>query len=302
WELMGCPLSEPFPVYTDGFPPGIIERFEKKAGRCVLGNRPASGTEIIERLGPEHIRTGKPIVYTSADSVFQIAAHEDVIPAAELYSLCEVAREILVYPHNVARVIARPFTGKPGSFVRTLERRDFSLPPPGRTLLDLLSERGHRVVTVGKIHDLFVRRGIDEVIKARGNEEAMRLAAEVVVRGTMFSFLFINLIDFDMLWGHRRDCRSYARGLERFDTWLGVFLGTLKPGTLVSVTADHGCDPTAHGSDHTREYVPIIAKLAGVDRGISLGTRDTFSDLAATLAGFFGFGLEFGESFLDSIG
>jgi phosphopentomutase len=302
WELMGCPLAEPFPTYPDGFPPEIIGAFEKAVGRAVLGNRPVSGTAVIEELGEEHMRTGRPIVYTSADSVFQIAAHEDVIPVRELYRLCRTAREILEPPHHVARVIARPFIGSPGRFARTKGRRDFSLPPPRPTLLDRLAERGIDVVTVGKIHDLFARRGIARAVGAAGNDAAMRSAERVVKSGAPFSFLFVNLIEFDMEWGHRRDAAGYARGLERFDAWLGRFVGMLAPGTLFAVTSDHGCDPTMRGSDHTREYVPILAGVAPALGGIDLGTRESFSDLAATLAEFFGLERGEGESFLDAIG
>jgi phosphopentomutase len=301
WELMGCPLAVPFPTHPNGFPPEIIEPFEEAIGRAVLGNRPASGTAIIEELGEEHIRTGRPIVYTSADSVFQIAAHEEVIPVRELYRLCWTARKLLVPPHHVARVIARPFAGSPGSFARTKKRRDFSLPPPGRTLLDLLAESGREVVTVGKIHDLFARRGIAKSVKAAGNDAAMRAAERVVRNGTPFSFLFVNLVEFDMEWGHRRDAAGYARGLERFDAWLGRFLAQLAPGTLFAVTSDHGCDPTMPGSDHTREYVPVLAGIAGSRGGNPLGTRGTFGDLAATLAEFFGLDCGAGESFLGSL-
>lgn len=302
WELMGCPLSEPFPTYPDGFPDEIIGEFERKTGLKILGNRPASGTEIIEELGPEHIRTGRPIVYTSADSVFQIAAHDDVIPLERLYRLCRTAREMLVRPHHVARVIARPFTGEPGTFARTMARRDFALPPPADTLLDILSRSGYRVVTVGKIHDLFACRGIDEIVKARGNDEAMKFATDFIRGGNRFSFLFTNLIDFDMLWGHRRNYAAYAHGLEEVDRWLGDFIERLEPGTLLCITADHGCDPTYRGSDHTREYVPILAKFTGADRGGPLGTRTTLSDLAATLADFFHIDITWGKSFLDLVG
>jgi phosphopentomutase len=300
-ELTGCVLSEPFPLYPNGFPREIIEEFERRTGRSVIGNKPASGTEIIEELGERHLRTGDLIVYTSADSVFQIAAHEALIGTDELYGLCQTARDILVRPHDVARVIARPFVGEPGSFARTKGRRDFSLEPPGKTLLDLLSERGFRVVTVGKIHDLFARRGIDEVIEARGNAEAMAGAGRFVSGGGDFSFLFINLIDFDMLWGHRRDAEGFARGLEEFDAWLGSFIGMLEPGTFFSVTADHGCDPTSPGSDHTREYVPIIAKLVGSDGGCDLGTRSSFADLAASVGACFRVRTEAGESFFEML-
>jgi phosphopentomutase len=301
WELMGCVLEEPLPTYPRGFPREIIEPFEKLAGRRVLGNRPASGTEIIEELGREHIRTGRPIVYTSADSVFQIAAHEDVVPVRELYRLCRKARAILVPPHHVARVIARPFTGEPGRFTRTRRRKDFSLPPPGPTLLDRLAADGRDVVTVGKIHDLFAKRGIARVVRAGGNGDAMRSAARVLRERAPFSFLFVNLIDFDMLWGHRRDPAGYARGLERFDGWLGPFIAALAPGTLLSITSDHGCDPTMPGSDHTREHVPILAALAGAKAAGPLGTRASFSDLGATLAEFFGIEPGAGTSFLASL-
>ncbi|MDD4856939.1 MAG: phosphopentomutase [Candidatus Krumholzibacteria bacterium] len=301
WELMGCPLSEPFPTYPGGFPAEIIGLFEKKIGRRILGNRPASGTAIIEELGAEHMRTGCPIVYTSADSVFQIAAHEDVIPVRELYRLCRVARMILSPPHNVARVIARPFIGTPGHFARTRKRHDFSFPPPGPTLLDELSASGREVVTVGKIHDLFAKRGITKIIKAGGNEAAMRSAERALEKAVPFSFLFINLIDFDMVWGHRRDAAGYARGLERFDAWLERFLKLLVPGTLFAITSDHGCDPTMPGSDHTREHVPILAAIAGEDFGRPLGTRATFADLGSTLAEFFGVRSFAGKSFLASL-
>ncbi len=299
WELMGCPLDRPFPLYPNGFPREIIERFERATGMAVLGNRPASGTEIIELLGEEHMRTGAPIVYTSADSVFQIAAHEEVISPDRLYLLCRIARKILARPHAVGRVIARPFTGMPGSFTRTKGRKDFSLPPPGPTLLDRLSGRGHRVVTVGKIHDLFASRGIDEAIGAADNEESMLAASRYVRDGRSFSLLFINLIDFDMLWGHRRDAGGYARALERFDGWLGRFVEILRPGALLFLTSDHGCDPTMRGSDHTREYVPILASRIGSGRGRDLGTRKSFSDLAATIGDHFGLEDVPGESFLD---
>lgn len=301
WELMGCLLEEPFPTYPHGFPPDVIARFEAATGREILGNRIASGTAIVEELGEEHLRTGRPIVYTSADSVFQIAAHEEVIPVRELYRLCRKARAILVPPHHVARVIARPFVGKPGAFTRTRKRRDFSLPPPGRTILDALSETGRAVVTVGKIHDLFAKRGITKIVKAGGNVAAMRSAERMLREKAPFSFLFVNCIDFDMTWGHRRDPAGYARGLERFDAWLGRFLELLEPGTLLAITSDHGCDPTMPGSDHTREYVPILARIAGSPRSAPLGDRDGFADLAATLAEFFEIDFDGGESFLRSL-
>ena len=298
WELMGCPLAAPFPTYPNGFPPELMEAFEKRIGRSTLGNKPASGTVIIEELGPEHMRTGRPIVYTSADSVFQIAAHEEVIPVRELYRLCRTARKLLVTPHDVSRVIARPFIGAPGSFVRTKRRRDFSLPPPAATFLDYLSARGGEVVTVGKIHDLFAKRGITKMIPAGGNDAAMRAAERTLRTNVPFSFLFINLIDFDMVWGHRRDAAAYARGLERFDAWLGGFCPLLRPGTLLAITSDHGCDPTMPGSDHTREYVPVLARIVGAERGGPLGERRSFADLAATLAEYFRIECDGGTSFL----
>ncbi len=302
WELMGRPLEEPFPLFPRGFPPEIIAAFEELAGRSILGNKAASGTAIIEDLGEEHLRTGRLIVYTSADSVFQVAAHEDVIPPRELYRMCRAAREMLVPPHHVARVIARPFTGRPGAFVRTKGRRDFSLPPPGPTLLDELSERGLSVVTVGKIHDLFAGRGVARVVEASGNEEAMRGTDRVIREGADFSFLFANFIDFDMNWGHRRDPAGYAGGLERFDSWLAGFAANLPRGALLAVTSDHGCDPTMPGSDHTREYAPILATITGSGRGSPLGTRGSFCDLAATIAEWLGVPPTAGESFLAALG
>lgn len=299
WELMGLRLDEPFPVYPDGFPPEIVERFERAAGTGMLGNRPASGTEIIEHFGGEHLRTGKPIVYTSADSVFQIAAHEDIMSPDRLYRLCRAVREFLAGPHAVGRVIARPFTGRPGSFERTRGRKDFSLPPPGPTLLDVMTENELHVVTVGKIESLFAGRGVGEVVTAAGNEESMRAAYGLVRDGRPFSLLFMNLVDFDMLWGHRREAVEYARGLERFDCWLGGFLKVLEPGTILFVTSDHGCDPTMEGSDHTREYAPILASRIGSRDGRALGTRGSFSDLAATIADYFCIEGVSGEGFLD---
>lgn len=301
WELTGCILSEPFPTYPGGFPPEIIDRLERETGRRVLGNKPASGTEIIGELGAEHLRTGSLIVYTSADSVFQIAAHESVIDPEELYRISEVARGILTPPHHVGRVIARPFTGEEGSFTRTVRRKDFSFPPPSETLLDALTSRGHAVVTVGKIHDIFANRGIAKIVAASGNGETMQKLGETVRNDAESSFVFANLIDFDMLWGHRRDAGKYAGCLAVFDSWLGRFLSILAPGTLLCITADHGCDPTAPGSDHTREYVPILAKIIGGDPGVPLGTRASFADAGATVAAFFGFDLAAGESFLDAI-
>ncbi|MBN1886081.1 MAG: phosphopentomutase [Candidatus Krumholzibacteriota bacterium] len=300
WELAGCPLDEPFPLFPNGFPESVLRRFADQTGLEVIGNRAASGTEIIEELGRWHLETGRPILYTSADSVFQLAAHERVMTPERLYELCLEARRILVAPWNVARVIARPFDGEPGAFRRTAGRRDFSLPPPRSTILDELSSRGFKTVTIGKIHDLFAGRGIDRVIPAPDNRETMA-ATDRLIDGD-WSFLFVNLIDFDTVWGHRRDPAGFAAALEEADAWLGNLRRRLPPGTLFAVTADHGCDPVAPGSDHTREYVPVLAARAGERTGRCLGDRATFADLAATVADHFGFRAAAGNSFLDEIG
>jgi phosphopentomutase len=266
-----------------------------------LGNKAASGTEIIKELGEEHLRTGFPIVYTSADSVFQIAAHEQVIPVERLYHMCREARRLLRPPHQVARVIARPFTGEPGSFQRTEERRDFSLDPPGQMLLDLLKQAGHPVVGIGKIDDLFKGRGLTRAIHAGNNEVGMDETVRIlslVPRG----LIFVNLVDFDMLYGHRNDAAGYARALESFDAWLPELLSAMRQGDLLCVTADHGNDPTMPGTDHTREYVPLLAYGPRLARGVNLGIRRTFADLGQTIADALGVKrLPWGEGFLDSL-
>jgi phosphopentomutase len=300
WELAGQVVEKPFPTYPQGFPDEIIRPFEEAIGRRVLGNRPASGTAIIAALGEEHLRTGRPIVYTSADSVFQVAAHERIVPPAELYRWCRAARRLLAPPHQVARVIARPFTGEPGAFVRTEGRKDFSLDPPGRTLLDLLQASGQPVVAIGKIHDLFNGRGVSRALHAGNNgtvmDEVLRALA-TVPRGLIFA----NLVDFDMLYGHRNDALGYARALEAFDERLGALLKGLRPGDLLLLTADHGNDPTTPGTDHTREYVPLLAWGPRLTRGVNLGTRPTFADLGRTVSDALGGGrLAWGESFLDA--
>lgn len=301
WEMAGLVLDRPFPVYPMGFPPEIIEALQQAIGRKVLGNKAASGTEIIKELGEEHLRTGFPIVYTSADSVFQIAAHERVVSAEHLYDMCREARKLLRPPHQVARVIARPFTGEPGSFQRTEERRDFSLDPPGVTLLDLLKHAGHPVVGIGKIDDLFKGRGLTRAIHAGSNEAGMEETVRVlslVPRG----LIFVNLVDFDMLYGHRNDAAGYARALESFDAWLPELLSAMRQGDLLCVTADHGNDPTTPGTDHTREYVPLLAYGPRLARGVNLGTRRTFADLGQTIADALGVKrLPWGEGFLDSL-
>ena len=301
WELMGLITERPLPTYPEGFPDQVIEPFERAIGKKVLGNKAASGTVIIEELGGEHIRTGCPIVYTSADSVFQIAAHVDVIPLAELYRLCRIAREQLQGPHAVGRVIARPFTGPEGRFQRTSDRKDFSLPPRGETVLDQLKEAGWPVVGIGKIEDLFAGQGLTEAIHTRNNAEGLvRLEEQMslVERGA----LLINLVDFDMLWGHRNDPRQYAHGLEEFDQALEWFLPLLRTDDLAVIAADHGNDPTTPSTDHSREYVPLLAFGPGLKKGVDLGTRDSFADIGATVAERFGLrGTGQGRSFWDRI-
>lgn len=297
WELMGLCSCASFPTYPDGFPAGIIGAFEKATGRKVIGNRPASGTVIIEELGPEQLATGALIVYTSADSVFQIAAHEEVIPLAELYSACEAARRILVPPDGVARVIARPFLGRPGSFYRTAGRRDFSLPPPGRTLIDALADSGVPRTGVGKIDDLFAHRNIETVHVPSNTVALDTLEAQL---GTFSEGLvFANLVDFDMKWGHRNDVEGFRAGLEEVDARLPRIFSLLRGGDAFLITADHGNDPTTPGTDHSREHVPILAYRPGAQGG-DLGTRETFSDVAASLAFWFGLEEEFpGTPFLE---
>jgi phosphopentomutase len=286
WELAGVILRQPFPTYPDGFPAPVIEAFEGAIGRKVLGNLAVSGTEIIQRLGEEHLRTGRPIVYTSADSVFQVAAHEDVVPLEELFWMCKVARRILVGPHGVARVIARPFAGPPGAFQRTPRRRDFSLPPPEPTLLDQLTQAGIPVTGIGKIEDLFAGRGLREAIHTAGNREGMEATRRWLARGE--GLLFTNLVDYDMLYGHRNDVRGYAAALTDFDEFLPQLVKRLREGDLLLLTADHGCDPTTPGTDHTREYVPLLAAGPRVKGGVGLGTRSTFADVGATAAEWLG--------------
>jgi len=299
WELAGLVLDTPFPTYPRGFPPEVIGPFEAAIGRKTLGNVAASGTEIIRRLGEEHQASGRPIVYTSADSVFQIAAHEETVPPEALYGMCRTARGILAGPHAVSRVIARPFRGAPGAYVRTERRRDFSLPPPGETLLDRLSSRGLDVIGVGKIEDIFAGRGLTEARhtgnNAEGTEEILRLAGEDF-RGLCFA----NLVDFDMLYGHRRDPEGFGRALETFDLALPRLRAALRPDDLLVVSSDHGNDPLHPGSDHTREYVPLLAWRPGASREVPLGTRP-MADLGATLAANFGTSTVSGSSFLPAL-
>lgn len=300
WEMAGIHLERPFPLYPNGFPREILEEFERRTGRKTLGNVPASGTEIIQRLGDEHVRTGWPIVYTSADSVFQIAAHEQVIPIEELYRICEIARDILRPPHEVGRVIARPFIGASGNYTRTANRHDYAVAPPEGMLLDRLAMRGIAVHSVGKISDVFLGRGITRSEKTRSNADGMAktcAALEVTREG----LIFVNLVDFDMLYGHRNDVEGYARALEEVDAWLPELLSRLSSGDLLILCADHGCDPTTPSTDHSREYVPVLAWGPGARRNVDLGTRASLSDIGQTVAENFGARIENGTSFLASI-
>jgi len=301
WELMGLHLPNPFPVYPNGFPKEVIDEFEKEAGRKILCNKPASGTEIIKKLGEEHIKTGCPIVYTSADSVFQIAAHKDVIPLEELYKMCEVARNILRGEHNVCRIIARPFTGKPGSFVRTAERRDYSVKPHGKTVLDYAINAGFGVFAVGKIGEIFVNRGITEAVHIDNNMDGVDKTLAYMDKKDK-GIIFTNLVDFDMLWGHRNNPEGYAKGLEDVDKRVPELIKRLKSDDVLIFTADHGCDPTTPSTDHSREYVPLLVYGERIKVGVNLGIRESFSDLGKTVAELMGFkALVAGESFAEII-
>ncbi len=301
WELMGVVLDRPFPVFPSGFPPETLAELEQRIGRSTLGNVVGSGTQIIAELGPRHVETGWPIVYTSADSVFQIAAHEDVIPVEELYRICEAAYTIAVEGMGIARVIARPFVGGPGRFTRTANRRDFAKPPTGPTLLDFLTEAGFPVIAIGKVEDLFAGRGISRALHTSNDDEGMDFV-EKAMSETRRGLIFANLVDFDTLYGHRNDIRGYAANLERFDARLSEVLGRLEPDDLLVVTADHGNDPTTPSTDHSREYVPLLVTGRRARAGIDLGTRPTFADLGQTLADNFRVGpLPHGTSFLSAI-
>lgn len=288
WEMMGLVLDKPFPVYPQGFPKQIIDDFERLIGRHTLGNRPASGTVIIEELGQEHMATGHPIVYTSADSVFQIAAHEDVIPVEELYQMCEIARGLLQGEHGVGRVIARPFVGSPGDFVRTERRRDFSLPPLRPTILDRLVENSYPVYGIGKIPDIFAGQGISHVLPAHGNEEIHKAVLTAMEELKEPGLIFANFVDFDMLWGHRNDAKGYAAGLEALDSLIPDIINSLAPTDVLIITADHGCDPTTPSTDHSREYVPLLVFRPCNPRCRDLAVRETFADVAASIADIFG--------------
>ncbi len=301
WELMGIVLDRPFPVFPDGFPADLIAEFERHIGRRTIGNVVASGTVIINELGPEHIRTGSPIVYTSADSVFQIAAHESVIPVPELYRICETAYQLAAVERGIGRVIARPFVGAAGSFARTSNRKDFALPPAGETLLDRLAAAGRHVVAIGKIEDLFAGRGITTAVHTANDDEGMD-AIERAMHESRSGLIFANLVDFDTVYGHRNDPAGYAANLERFDARLSELIPRLGPRDLLVVTADHGNDPTTPSTDHSREHVPLLVTGAAVRKGVDLGTRPTFADLGQTLAEIFAVTpLAHGTSFLADV-
>jgi phosphopentomutase len=302
WELMGLTLARPMPTYPNGFPVGLVARFEAAIGRGVLGNVAASGVEIIQLLGAESMATGKPILYTSADSVFQLAAHEEVIPVEWLYAMCEIARGMLTGEHALGRVIARPFIGEPGHFTRTPRRKDFALEPPGPTLLDHLADAGYDVIGVGKIGDLFAGRGLTKSVHPGDNAGALVAAGEWIQR-PFRGLLFVNLVDMDQLYGHRRDPRGYAAALQAFDSWLRDRQALLKSGDMLMITGDHGNDPTMRGSDHTREMVPLLLASGGALPAVDLGTRATFADVGATLSDLFAVApLPSGRSFAAELG
>jgi phosphopentomutase len=288
WELMGVQLMRSFPVYPDGFPREVLDAFEAAVGRKTLGNYPASGTVILDELGVEHVRTGKPIVYTSADSVFQIAAHEEVLPLDALYHMCRIAREMLRGEHEVGRVIARPFVGTPGQWMRTPNRRDFSVTPPQATVLDALKTAGMMVYAVGKIEDIFAVQGITDAVHTRDNRDGVDQTLHAMRTRPERGMIFTNLVDFDAKFGHRNDPQGYAQALVQFDARVPELLDTLADDDLLVITADHGNDPTTPSTDHSREYVPILLTGAAVRRGATIGVRETFADLAATIADIFG--------------
>jgi phosphopentomutase len=301
WEMVGIHLSKPFPLYPNGFPADLMAEFERRIGRGTLGNYAASGTEIIKQLGDEHVATGKPIVYTSADSVFQIAAHEGVIPIPEQYRICEIARALLTGPHEVGRVIARPFEGTSPNFTRTTNRHDYAVPPPEGMLLDQLAARGVPVVSVGKIADIFLGRGVTKSLKTKTNADGMAKTLEALA-SIESGLVFVNLVDFDMLFGHRNDPEGYSKALEAVDAWLPQLEAALSPDDLVVLTADHGCDPTTPSTDHSREYVPLIAYGPKARAGVNLGTRGSLADIGQTVAENFGTSIKAGTSFLDALG
>lgn len=287
WEIAGVILDKAMPTFPRGFPAEFIERYETAIGRRVIGNEVASGTEIIQRLGEEHVRTGRPIVYTSADSVFQVAAHEEVIPLSELMEICQIARGMLTDELQVGRVIARPFSGGPGEFYRTPNRHDFALEPPQKILLEYIREQGLAVCAVGKINDIYAGRGVTEYSHTKGNMEGVDRTLTYMAKAEA-GLIMANLVDFDMLYGHRNDVEGYARALKDFDDRLPELYAALRPEDMLVITADHGCDPTMPGTDHSREYVPLLVWGQNLKRGVDLGVRSTFADLGATVADYLG--------------
>lgn len=287
WEIAGIISTSPMPTYPDGFPPEVINAFTAKTGCGILCNKPYSGTQVIADYGVEHMETGKLIVYTSADSVFQIAAHEDIVPVDKLYEYCSIARDILKGKHGVGRVIARPFTGKPGDFTRTSRRHDFSLKPPAVTMLDQLKDAGYDVLSVGKIIDIFAEKGITDYVRTNGNEDGINKTIDMMERD-FNGLCFINLVDYDMLYGHRNDIDGYAKALTYFDNRLPEITDRLRDEDILMITADHGCDPGTPSTDHSREYVPLVMFGNNVTPGINYHTRETFSDISATILNYFG--------------
>lgn len=303
WEIGGVILDKAFPIYPNGFPNELVRKFEKLTGLKTIGNIPASGTEIIKELGSRHLQTRSLILYTSADSVWQIAAHEDIYPLEKQYEYCQIARDMLIGEHAVGRVIARPFIGETGNFIRTKGRKDFSLKPFSDTIMDLMHKKGFTTLAIGKIWDLFAQCGFDDFIKTTDNDDGLTKIINAIKQNKQHKLLFSNLVDFDMLYGHRRNVKGFANALESFDTKLGEILQTLNDDDLLIITADHGCDPTyTKHTDHTREYVPLMTYSKMGKFSVNLGVRDTFSDVACTIADIFGIEHSFkGKSFLKDI-
>ena len=301
WEISGIQSDNPLPTYPNGFPDDVISEFERQTGRKVICNKPYSGTQVLIDYGKEHVETGALIVYTSADSVFQIAAHEKVVDINELYRYCEIARKILVGKHGVGRVIARPFIGDYPNYTRTTNRHDFSLEPPATTMLDQLKEDNYDVIAVGKINDIFAGRGITEFVRTTGNDDGMKKTIDISKRD-FNGLCFVNLVDFDMLYGHRNNVEGYAKALTAFDSQLPQLINNLKDDDVLMITADHGCDPTTESTDHSREYTPLIVFGKNIKQGINLKTRESFSDIAATILEYFNINqLTAGKSFLREI-
>jgi phosphopentomutase len=300
WEIAGIILEDAFPTFPKGFPPELIAEFEERIGRNTMANEVASGTEIINRLGEEHIKTGFPIVYTSADSVFQIAAHEEIIPIDELYKMCSIAREMLVGPYKVGRVIARPFVGQPGNFTRTPNRHDYAITPPHKILLNHIQEKGLEVMAVGKIKDIYHGEGVTQHLPAKSNMDGIDKTLEYMAKGDK-GLIFTNLVEFDSQYGHRNDAQGYANALADFDQRLPEVINQLTDKDLLMITADHGCDPTTASTDHSREYVPLLVYGKGIKAGLNLGVRKSFADVGATIAEVFGIELENGTSFLNDL-